>query len=197
MIFFDLPAGAYFAANNGGNGGAASLNANPGGPFPVQTISAPATTVLQKGVNPWSGAATPILGVLSVSRDFATPNVQSFSLNVQQGLWNNSTLQVGYVGTLGRKLVWTRNINAAVPGTGAVQQRRPFFAQYPTLGAINQLETAANSTYSSLQVQFTQPPAWSDSKACLSIREGDRLRLGRAKHRPIEPLQRSTRLRPG
>ena len=155
-IFFDVPAGAYFAANNGGNGGAAGLNANPGGPLPVQSLSAPATTVLQSGVDPWAGAATPILGVLSVNQDFATPYMQNFSLNVQQAVWKNGSLQVGYVGSLGRKLVWTRNINAALPGTGAVQQRRPYYAQYPSLGSINQVESAANSNYNSMQVQFTQ-----------------------------------------
>lgn len=155
-IFFDVPAGAYFAANNGGNGGAAGVNANPGGPFPVQSISAPATTILQSGVDPWANASTPILGVLSVNQDFATPYMQNYSVNVQQGLWTKSTLEVGYVGSLGRKLVWTRNINAALPGTGTVQQRRPYYAQYPALGSINQVETAANSNYNSLQVQFTQ-----------------------------------------
>ena len=37
-----------------------------------------------------------------------------------------------------------------------MQQRRPYFAQYPALGSINQVETAANSNYNSLQVQFNQ-----------------------------------------
>ncbi len=155
-IFFDVPAGAFFTANNGGNGGAAGVHANPGGSIPIQTITAPANTVLQPGVNPWTSAAAPVLGVLSVSQDFSTPYVQNFNVNVQQAVWRNATLQVGYVGSLGRKLVQTRNINAAIPGAGPVQQRRPYFAQFPTLGVINQLETAANSNYNSLQLTYTQ-----------------------------------------
>jgi hypothetical protein len=155
-VFYDVPAGAYFTANSGGNGGAAGVHANPGGSIPVQTLTAPANTVLQTGVNPWAGATVPILGVLSVSQDFATPYMQNYNFNIQQGMWKNSTLQVGYVGSVGRKLVQTRNINAAIPGTGAVQNRRPYYSMYPSLGVINQIESAANSNYDSLQVTFTQ-----------------------------------------
>ncbi len=156
-IFFDAPAIAFFASNTGGgNGGAAGVNANPGGPVPIQSLSAPAGLILQIGVDPWANATVPILGVLSVNQDFATPYMQNFSLNVQQGLWSSATLQVGYVGSIGRKLVYTRDINAALPGSGSVQSRRPYNSAYPTLGSINQLESASNSSYNSLQVQLTQ-----------------------------------------
>ena len=155
-IFFDTPAVVFFASNNGGNGGASGINANPGGTLPIQSVSAPAGLILQPGVNPFTAATVPILGVLSVNQDFRTPYVQNFNFNVQRGLWKNSTLQVGYVGSLGRKLVYTRNINAALPGSGTVQSRRPFATQYPSFGAINQLESAANSTYNSMQVEWKQ-----------------------------------------
>ena len=98
----------------------------------------------------------PTLGVLSVNQDFSTPYVQSTTFNVQREVWTGGVLQVGYVGSLGRKLVYTRDINAALPGAGSVQSRRPFNALYPTLGTINQLETASSSNYHSLQVQYTQ-----------------------------------------
>jgi hypothetical protein len=156
-IYFDVPAVAFLASNTGGgNGGAAGVNANPGGPLPVQSISAPAGLILQPGVNPWASATVPILGVMSVNQDLATPYVQNFNLNVQERLWCSAVLQVGYVGSLGRKLIYTRDINAAPPGPGTVQSRRPFNSLYPTLGAINQLESAALSNYNSLQVQLTQ-----------------------------------------
>ncbi len=156
-IFYDVPAVVFFASNNGGgNGGASGINANPGGPIPIQSVSAPPGLVLQTGVNPWAAATVPILGVLSVNQDFATPYVQSVSFNVQREAWNGGVVQVGYVGSLGRKLVYTRDINAAVPGTGTVQSRRPYNGLYPTLGAINQLESAASSNYHSFQAQFTQ-----------------------------------------
>jgi hypothetical protein len=156
-IFYDVPAVAFFAANTGGgNGGAAGVNANPGGPLPIYSLSAPPNLVLQPGVDPFAGAAVPILGVLSVNQNLRTPYVENLNLNVQQGLWKGATLQVGYVASLGRKLIYTRDINAALPGTGSVQSRRPFNAQYPTLGAINELESGATSDYHSLQTQLTQ-----------------------------------------
>ena len=37
-----------------------------------------------------------------------------------------------------------------------MESRRPYSALYPTLGSINQLESAASSNYHSLQAQYTQ-----------------------------------------
>ena len=156
-IFYDVPAVAFFGSNTGGgNGGAAGVNANPGGPLPIYSLSAPPGLVLQPGVDPWASATVPILGVLSVNQNLATPYIQNLNFNVQQGLWSGGVLQVGYVGSLGRKLIYTRDINAGLPGTGSVQSRRPYAALYPTLGAINQIESGASSDYHSLQAQFTQ-----------------------------------------
>ena len=156
-IFYDVPAVAFFAANTGGgNGGAQGVNANPGGPLPIYSLSAPPNVTLQPGVDPWASATVPILGVLSVNQNLRTPYVQNLNFNVQQSLWKGALLQAGYVASLGRKLIYTRNINAAVPGAGTVQSRRPFAAQYPTLGSINQVESGSSSDYHSLQVQYTQ-----------------------------------------
>jgi hypothetical protein len=156
-IYYDVPAVAFFAANTGGgNGGAAGVDANPGGPLPIYSLTAPTNLVLQYGVDPFATSTVPILGVLSVNQDLRTPYVENLNFNVQQGLWMGALLQAGYVASLGRKLIYTRNINAAVPGTGSVQSRRPFNAAYPTLGSINQLESAAISDYHSLQTQLTQ-----------------------------------------
>jgi hypothetical protein len=156
-IFFDVPAIAFFAANTGGgNGGAAGVDANPGGPLPIYSLSAPPGLVLQSGVDPWAGATVPILGVMSVNQNLKTPYVQNFNFNIQQGLWKGAVLQTGYVGSAGRRLIYTRDINAGLPGTGSVQSRRPYSGLYPTLGAINQLESGASSNYNALQMQLTQ-----------------------------------------
>jgi hypothetical protein len=156
-IYYDVPAVAFFAANTGGgNGGAAGVDANPGGPLPIYSLSAPPGLTLQPGVDPWAGATVPILGVLSVNQNLRNPYVQNLNFNVQQSLWAGGVLQVGYAGSLGRKLIYTRDINAAIPGAGSVQSRRPYSAAYPTLGAINQLESGATSDYHSLQAQLTQ-----------------------------------------
>jgi hypothetical protein len=50
-----------------------------------------------------------------------------------------------------------RDINAPTPAPGSVSQtRRPFYALYPDLQAINELETIGRSEYNSLQMSLIQ-----------------------------------------
>jgi hypothetical protein len=98
----------------------------------------------------------PPYGAFGISQDMATPYVQNFNLNVQHQVARSSVLQVAYVGSLGRKLALTRSINAARPGTGTLQSRRPYNALYPQIAAISMLESASNSHYHSLQTTFNQ-----------------------------------------
>jgi hypothetical protein len=62
----------------------------------------------------------------------------SYNLNIQKGLGKNAVLQVGYVGTEGRRLLVATDINEAAPGSGFVsgnnaqgfafqQASRPYF----------------------------------------------------------------------
>ena len=157
-LFYDVPAINFFTANTGvPNGGAAGVNANPGGPSPVYSLTQSGITI-QPGV-PIFGAANPIppFGVQSVSQDFRTAYVQNFNLNVQRQLTTSTVLQVGYVGSLGHKLPILRNLNAPIPGTtGSVQSRRPYSGAYPTLAAINDVESIANSEYNSMQASIRQ-----------------------------------------
>ena len=96
--------------------------------------------------------------VFSVDRNLRTPYVQNFNLNIQHELVRNVVLQVGYVGSQGRKLFRYRDINQ--PVNPAVSTARPFdngpFA--PSGGTffyVNQLETTANSSYNALQASLT------------------------------------------
>jgi outer membrane receptor protein involved in Fe transport len=96
--------------------------------------------------------------VFAVERDLRTPYVQNFNLNIQQELYKDIVLQVGYVGSQGRKLFRYRDINQ--PVNPAVSTARPFdngpFA--PSGGTffyVNQLETSANSNYNALQTSLT------------------------------------------
>ena len=91
-----------------------------------------------------------------MNQDFRIGYVQNFDLNIQRQLAANTVLQVGYVGSLGVALPVTLDINAALPGSGSVQSRRPYNSLYPTLGAINELQSIANSNYNSLQVSVNQ-----------------------------------------
>lgn len=55
--------------------------------------------------------------ILGASRDGKVPTVHSFSFGVQRELAKSTTLDVAYVGTLGRHLVTSRDINAAPYGS--------------------------------------------------------------------------------
>jgi hypothetical protein len=150
-VFYDVPALNFFTANTGlPNGGAAGVNANPGGPNPVYTITA-RNVVFQPGV-PVFGSAGPVppFGAFGIDQNFRTPYVQNFNLNIQRQLSSSTVLQAGYVGSLGRKLAVLRDINQPINGV------RPYSALYPTLATIDSVFSMANSNYNSFQTQLRQ-----------------------------------------
>ncbi len=154
-LYYDAPPLNFIVANTGaGNGGAAGVHANPGGPQPVYNITlSGAVTRLVDGQSIF-GTANPIppFGAYAVSQDFKMPYVQNYNLNIQQQLGGGTIFQTGYVGSTGRKLSLLRNINAPIPGTtGALQDRRPFNTAYPDVASINMLQTIGNSQYHAWQ----------------------------------------------
>ena len=60
-------------------------------------------------------------------------------------------LKVSYVGNIGTHLDTTYNLNQAVPGTGAVNNRRPFFALRPALVDVNWAVSDGTASYHALQ----------------------------------------------
>ncbi|MGA9995966.1 MAG: TonB-dependent receptor [Pyrinomonadaceae bacterium] len=128
---------------------------NPIGPAPI-LFSFSTVGVIQPGVPIFTGFSDS--DVFAVDRRLRTPYVHNFNLNIQRELFKNAVLQVGYVGSQGRKLFRYRDINQ--PVNPAVSTARPFdngpFA--PSGGTffyVNQLETTANSNYNALQTSFT------------------------------------------
>jgi len=99
----------------------------------------------------------PPYGAFAVSQDLKLPYVESFNVNVERQIGPSTIVQAGYVGTRGHRLAIMRDINAPTPAPGTVSQtRRPFYAQYPDLQAINELESAGRSTYNSMQLSLIQ-----------------------------------------
>jgi hypothetical protein len=156
-LFYDMLAVNFFTANTSfANGGALGVGNNPGGTSPVYSITqrkftyAPNVTVF--GTTP-----QPPYGAFAVSQDLKLPYVINFNVNVEQQLGSRTVIQIGYVGTRGHRLALMRDINAPVPtASGLSQTRRPFYALYPDLQAINELETIGHSTYNSLQMSLIQ-----------------------------------------
>lgn len=93
--------------------------------------------------------------------------VYNFNLQIQRQIDRNDVIQVGYAGSLGRHLLWDRNINAIPLGSTFLalnpQNRNPqntsalpnnFLKPYQGYGNIFLYEFASNSNYHSLQVTF-------------------------------------------
>jgi hypothetical protein len=177
-VYFDQPAGQGFFGNIGiPNNGAGGANNNPAGSQPNESIVlgppspvAPVWTYNQTTpvFTPAEGqpAGSNIVSIYSVQRNFQTPYVEIFGLNVEQSLNRDWQLNVGYVGTLSRHNLVLQDINqsglgqdqnsATVTKNGntfsAQQASRPYFSQYPNFSIINQINSAAASSYNALQV---------------------------------------------
>jgi len=125
-----------------------------------------------------AGPTNQTTDAFTVSRNLRTPYVYNYNLNIQQQLARNTVLQVGYVGSLGRKLFFFRDINQPThaeitaadlacncinSSLSTTRVPRPFdtAALLSPLAPnhpfyVNEVETGANSSYNSLQVSLTQ-----------------------------------------
>ena len=175
-IYFDQPAGQAFFGNIGiPNGGAGGVNNNPAGSEPNESIvlNTPNPTPIWAN-NQAAPIFTPALGqptgsnvvsIYSVSRNFKTPYAELFGLNIEQSLGKAWQLNVGYVGSVSRHNLVLQDINQNALGadqnTSTVtvngntfsyqQSTRPYFSKFPNFGIINQINSAASSSYSALQ----------------------------------------------
>jgi hypothetical protein len=177
-IYFDTPNLNPFLDNRPANGAPNGLEGNPAGPSPVQTIPANDFTIAS-GVPVFSPSATPcatgngcsqIYNIFSVSQNFRTPYNYNYNLQLEKTLGRSLLLQLGYVGSAAHRLLTTEDINqtainptlasnllnattaaATAAAQGALQATRPYYAQFPDFGIINQIETNGASNYNSLQ----------------------------------------------
>lgn len=116
------------------------------------------------GSNP--SGAPPFSGFAAV-RDFKTPRLHNISLSLQDELFHNNVLTVGYSGQRGQNLVIFRDLNATPLGTNCVgtlcDPLRPYSQIYidpttngPAYQHIVQATNAAASQYDSLQASYNQ-----------------------------------------
>jgi outer membrane receptor protein involved in Fe transport len=178
-IYYDQPAGQAFFGNIGiPNGGAGGVNNNPVGSEPNQSIilGTPSPLASIWTPNQVTPIFTPALGeptgsnvvsIYSVSRNFKTPYVELFGLNLEQTIGKAWMFNFGYVGSVSRHNLVLQDINQnalgadQTPGTvlgpngytfSYQQSTRPYFSKFPNFGIINQINSAASSSYNSLQV---------------------------------------------
>ena len=151
-LFYDTPSLRPLLESVLSNNGPDGVEANPVGATPVQTVTQTVYTI-QPNVPIMAATSSSLSGIFAVDQNFRTPYTFNFSLNVQQQLGPRALLQIGYVGSESRRQEAPRDINqAALAATNTgIQQRRPFYSQYPNYSNINQLASVSNSNYSSLQ----------------------------------------------
>ena len=127
---------------NGGINWDPAVTGIPGTVFP--------TTPLNCFNNPCS--------MMGVDPKMKTPYVSIWTLNVQHSITPNLTLEIGYVGDHGSRLVGIRDINQVDPNSPAEiacghceQNGRPFFGSFPYLAQIFQMGNIYRSNYNGLQ----------------------------------------------
>jgi hypothetical protein len=110
----------------------------------------------------WSNALASIGGgTANITNPYAfankyerrTPYTWEYLVNVQRELTHTLVLELGYLGSISRKLEFLRAVNESVPGTvGSVQNRSP----YPNFGRIQLVDNSANGEYNSGSIKLTK-----------------------------------------
>ncbi|MGI8992247.1 MAG: carboxypeptidase regulatory-like domain-containing protein [Bryobacteraceae bacterium] len=111
--------------------------------------------------NPSGGTQKQFPPLVSTSPTYMpTQQYMNFNFGVQQQLPLAVIMDVSYVGTLGRHIVASGNINQLVPGTLLLPQNSganvSALAQYQGYSTINMRMYGANSNYNSLQVAVSR-----------------------------------------
>jgi carboxypeptidase family protein len=100
----------------------------------------------------------PPFNAFAVPTTYSTPMYHYFHATLQRELFKSNAVTVSYVGSRGRNQSWFRDINGPPLGTptDAIQQNRPFNAQFPTLAHIIELTNDGKSWYDSVQFSYRQ-----------------------------------------
>jgi hypothetical protein len=126
-------------------------------------------TIADLAATAGSGVLAPT-GITPIYGQGHQPTVYNFSFGVQQELRRGMMIDVSYVGSLGRHLLWERNINPVPLGATNLtlhpENRDPtaannavqanFLRPYTGYGDIKSYEFASTSSYNSAQVAFSQ-----------------------------------------
>nr|MBA3440416.1 TonB-dependent receptor [Pyrinomonadaceae bacterium] len=121
---------------------------NPGNLFVTQRVSDGFPTI--PPLNP-ALADNPSGSVIGVDPNYQPGYAEQFNLTIQHELPSSLLLKASYVGNLGRHLDTAYNLNQAVPGAGAVNNRRPFFSVRPTLADVTWAVSDGLAAYHAFQ----------------------------------------------
>ena len=123
--------------------------------FPGVTICGTLNVATQAACGaPNYASGANLYNVFGVSQNFRVPYFYNYNLQVERSIGNAAILQVGYVGSQGRKLNIMLNINPTPGGTGPNAFFGPLNTAYPNIGSVLQLNSIGTSNYNSLQTIF-------------------------------------------
>ncbi|RSL15626.1 carboxypeptidase family protein [Edaphobacter aggregans] len=165
-LFYDVPGMSAMVSGTTTNGGDSYTQNNPAGPHAAVTYIASNVT-FATNINPFVGANPPQLGAFGVNPNIKTPYAETYSLGIEQQLSKSTLVTVGYVGTVGHRLLALLDLNQPVANGTSTASARPYQQlSFPgqtittgkSLAGINQLDNAADSNFNSLQVVIKQAP---------------------------------------
>ena len=95
--------------------------------------------------------------IMNMNPDFTSAYIQQWNLNVQREVWKKITVTAAYVGNKGTRLHVSEQQNPGIyiPGTattGNIDTRRV----YPGFQTIESIQSTANSTYESFQLNWNR-----------------------------------------
>ena len=126
---------------------------NPGTQFVTRRVSDGFPTIPPLDL---TLADNPSGSVIGVDPNYQPGYAEQFNLTVERELPWSLLLKTSYVGNLGRHLDTTYNLNQAVPGSGPVNNRRPFFSVRPTLADVTWAVSDGTAEYHALQFSATK-----------------------------------------
>ena len=180
-IMYNQFIGRYFMDNAPPNGSAGNVGQNPtaactvffispqtcasaGGSTLGGTINFGAPTFVGSQLN-WNGVVFPQGGLactpgspcslFAVDPHLSTPYTINYNVGIQRQIDPNLSVDIEYVGNLGRNLLSPSDINQCAPNPNG-NCVRPYSNQFPYLEIINRLDNFGISNYNSLQVTVTQ-----------------------------------------
>ena len=74
----------------------------------------------------------PPCNIMAADRNLRTPYVSTWTINLQQAITNNLSVQAAYVGTHGTKLIGFQDINQPALSAAFSQSARPYYSKFPT-----------------------------------------------------------------
>ena len=93
------------------------------------------------------------IGVAYIPANQKIPYADSWNFSVERALAHETTIQVAYVGNVGRHLNGGFDLNAAVPGPGDLNSRKPLYAKFGLTQGIFDKCDCTSSNYKALQIR--------------------------------------------